>query len=101
MDKEEIMKDHPSICYNCAFARKAGSDENQNKGYVGCAKYLYLSGQTPPEFPFYIGEAKELAEGWVDLKRRPFQEKSGILTNLQLLTIGVNKCASYEEYSSE
>lgn len=91
MSQEEIIKLHPSLCYQCIHARKPASDEIQNKGYVGCAEYA-RSDNGNIEF---VGDVKELAEGWVDLRAKIFGIKSGVITNLQLLTLEVKECKSF------
>ena len=87
------MAAHPSICYGCSNARKPASDENRDKGYVGCAEF------TRREHYQFVSHCKELAEGWVDLGAAVFSERSGIITNLQLLTLEVKKCSSFESDS--
>lgn len=89
----EVADKYPSICYACRSARKPAANENRDKGYVGCAEF------TRNGHYYFVGEAKELAEGWVDLKARIFGEKSGIITNLQLMTLEVKKCSSFETES--
>jgi len=78
ISKEAVMTAHPSICYN------------RDKGYVGCAEYL-RKGETAD----FIFDAKELTEGWVDMRAAVFGPKSGIITNLQLMTLEVKKCAAF------
>lgn len=89
----EVADKYPSICYVCRNARKPAANENREKGYVGCAEF------TRKEHYGFVDEAKELAEGWVDLRARIFGEKSGIITNLQLMTLEVKKCSSFETES--
>lgn len=92
---ELIKKAYPSICHNCEHARKPASNDNTRLGYVGCS----LRAIKNRAFDWdQIVEAKEIAEGWVDLKSRLSLEKnSGIITNLQLLTIGVTKCLQFDQ----
>jgi len=89
MEQAEIIKAHPSICYNCIRARKPAADSNLAKGWVGCAEYAEKE-----NFDF-IKEAKELGEGWVDLRSPVFGSKSGVITNLQLLTLEVKECKAF------
>jgi len=108
MTKEEIIAKYPSICHSCEHGRKPASDENRDKGYVGCAEFLRKQKHASPngivedddvsfeKNTFFIREAKELGEGWVDLRARVFGQKSGAITNCQLLTLEVSKCDEYE-----
>ena len=89
----EVADKYPSICYVCRNARKPAANENRDKGYVGCAEF------TRKGHYDFIGKAKELAEGWVDLRARIFGDKSGVITNLQLMTLEVKKCSSFETES--
>lgn len=86
----EIKNNHTSICYMCENARKPASDENRNKGYVGCCIRCYDKDH------WEINNAKEIAEGWVDLRASIECEKgSGLITNYQLLTLEVTSCDSF------
>lgn len=88
----EIIKEkHPSICYNCKLSRKPASIENIKKGYVGCC--LRTS-----NYDYYeILEAKEVAEGWVDLRSKfKLGKGSGIITNNMLLTLEVKECRQFK-----
>lgn len=89
-ESEKLQEDFPSMCWKCVNARKPAAESNRDKGYVGCAEYVRRDHHE------FISNAKELAEGWVDLRSRIFGEKSGIITNCQLLTFGVNKCSAFE-----
>lgn len=97
MNPEEIKLKHPSICYNCRNARKPASDENQENGYVGCA--YFAREQNEEKYPMSVigNNTKEVAEGWVDLRARIFGEKSGIITNIQIITLEVKTCNAFEE----
>jgi len=101
MESQEVMEQFPSICYTCSKARKPASIENREKGWVGCS--LRVIGVCGPHSSICfdvdeIGEAKELAEGWVDLRSRVFSDKSsGVISNYQILTLGVNSCRQYDE----
>ncbi len=88
--EEQIIDTTKSICYNCENARKPASDQIMNQGYVGCAEFARK------EHYDFIIEAEELAEGWVDLKTRIFGKKSGVITNLQLLTKEVKTCKEFQ-----
>jgi hypothetical protein len=90
MEKDEIIKTYPSICYHCENARNPASVENLNQGWVGCAQGCTNAKELNPE-------AKEIAEGWVDLKTMPFSEHSGIISNMQTLTKEVVYCSLYED----
>lgn len=94
MSIDEIKEKYPSICYNCDKARKPASDENTKKGYVGCCIRV-IDGN----LDYYeINEAKEIAEGWVDLKSNINLGKgSGIISNLQLLTLEVKSCRQFKQ----
>lgn len=98
-DKNQIQEEHPSICYNCQWARKV-ADTNEQKGYVGCVLRLLGNGE---KYDYNeITKAKEIAEGWVYTKRRPFQERykgfgSGVMTNFQLITLEVSDCKQFKE----
>lgn len=97
MNKEKIMSEYPSICYTCICARKPWSSKFRDEGWMGCTimlrdEYGYAA----------VGEAKELATGWVDLRSKPFsKEGSGIVTNNMLLTLGVEHCRMYEQVEEE
>lgn len=92
LNMESIKKEHPSICYNCDLARKPASDENRKNGYVGCC----LRVLHPIHFDWdEITEAKEVGEGWVDLKARIDGNKSGVISNYQLLTLEVKSCNQF------
>jgi len=94
-----VIEKHPSICYNCERARKPASDENTKKGYVGCCLRVVGKRSREDDLTYdweEINEAKEVAEGWVDLKSRVKLGKgSGIITNLMLLTQEVKSCNQY------
>ena len=99
MEKEEIIKCHPSLCYTCEHARKPAADENRDKGYVGCsipARNTRLQSNDDEMYFNFISGAKELATGWVDLRSRIFGNKSGVTSNCQLLTLEVTKCSEYQ-----
>jgi hypothetical protein len=89
-DTNPVIKLHPSICYKCVNARKPASDENVDEGWVGCAEYARK------EHCYFVEKFKELGEGWVDLKASIFGKRSGVITNLQLLTREVEECNSFE-----
>ncbi len=95
MNKEKIMAKYPSICYGCDHARKPASDENLNKGYVGCCEYLRQQNSY-----LYIKTARELAEGWVDLHAAIFGTRSGTMTNMQLMTLEVSECDEHKPQQS-
>ena len=92
--EESIIKDkHPSICYNCSNSRKPWSENLQTKGYVGCT----IRVMDKPNNDFVeITDGKEVAEGWVDLRSKPFSKGSGATTNFQLLTLEIKKCNMYD-----
>ena len=94
MKENEVKEKFPSICHNCEFARRPASDKNRDKGYVGCAKFLEKQSHG------FVTEGEELAEGWVDLKARVFSKPSGVITNYQLLTLGIKKCKLFEQIES-
>lgn len=97
-EQDQIKKEHPSICYTCDYARKPASDENTKKGYVGCCLRVLpkYSREIDDSFDWdEINEAKEVGEGWVDLRSRIFGEQSGIISNCQLLTLEVTSCNKY------
>ncbi len=100
---DEIKINHPSICYNCDHARKPASNALQDEGYVGCAYPLIKLRQTEQDTDeldvSFIGEAKQLAEGWVDMRAKIFGNNSGITTNCQLLTLGVGDCSRFQKRS--
>lgn len=85
----KVVDKYPSICYACRNARNPASNGNIEKGYVGCAEFTRKG-----DYDF-VGDCKELAEGWVDLRAKIFGEKSGIMTNLQLMTLEVTNCSSF------
>lgn len=96
MNKEAIMLAHPSICYGCENDRRPWSENLRAEGYVGCAEYLRRD-QSNVDF---VGPAKELVTGWVDLRSDIFSLKcSGVLTNEQLMTLGVQSCEAYKKKS--
>lgn len=89
MTENEVKELHPSLCYDCTHARKPASDANIDKGYVGCAEYCRKESYS------FITECNELGEGWVDLRASVFGPRSGMITNMQLLTLEVTKCSAY------
>lgn len=104
LNKEEIIKKYPSICYTCSIGRHLASDELMEKGYTGCC--LRLIGRDDHEIKSYdydqILEAKEIAEGWVRTKVGIFKHNKnsneiahGLITNFQLITKGVTKCLKH------
>lgn len=98
---KDIEQKHPSICYSCDLSRKPASDENTKKGYVGCCMRVLSNHITGEEYGYdwyKINSAKEVAEGWVDLKSRPKLGKgSGIISNLQILTLETKSCDLYKQ----
>lgn len=98
-----IMKKHPSICYSCKRARKPASDENTKKGYVGCCIRVIGKRSKEDDITYDWGEieeAKEIAEGWVDLRSElKLGKGSGVITNLMLLTLEVKSCKQYIDKS--
>lgn len=101
MNIEQIQKDHPSICYDCQYSRRPASDTNTKKGYVGCClRVIGKRGKDAIDTFDHdvIDIAKEIGEGWVDLRSTVFREKgSGFITNFQLITLEVQKCRMYEK----
>lgn len=108
---ENIKAQFPSQCFGCDNARKVASDTNQEKGYVGCCAPLRMARRQPQiiggevrdededvRYDF-ISIADEIATGWVDLRSMPFGKSSGIITNVQLITLGVKKCSEYQMIS--
>lgn len=94
MNKEEIIKAYPSICYNCGRSRRPVSDTHLNEGLVGCT--LLVEEQICFN-PDNIA-CEEMYSGWVYLKRKPFSEPthlSGVWTNCQLMTLKTTKCKYY------
>ena len=96
----DIIAKHPSICYNCQLARKPASDNNTKKGYVGCCLRV-IGKRSKTDDDTYdwteINEAKEVGEGWVDLRSKVKLGKgSGIITNLMLLTLEVKSCNQFD-----
>lgn len=86
-----ITSERPSKCYSCEHARKPASEQLQNQGYVGCAVYTRTNSID------HVIESKEGVEGWVDLRARPFGDKSGVITNLQLMTLETKICTAYQK----
>lgn len=86
---EEIKKEYPSICYSCEHSRRPASDENTQIGYVGCVLRCIDKDYTE----IVVGDT--VAEGWVDLRSDVFGNKSGVMTNYQLLTHKIKKCNSF------
>jgi hypothetical protein len=104
-DKEinKIKEKHPSICYSCDKARKPASDNNTKKGYVGCCLRVIGKRSHGGELTYDWGEikeAKEIGEGWVDLKSEiKLGKGSGVITNFMLLTLEVKTCNQYSPKS--
>ena len=90
---EEVVKKYPSICYECENARKTASEEIEQGGYVGCCMFVRNDNDSID----FIEDAVEVAEGWVDLRARPFSKGSGIISNLQLITLKVTKCHHFKQ----
>jgi len=86
-EQENIKKKYPSICYSCDNSRKTWSENLMKEGNVGCC--IYATSSMGVEG---ILEAKQIAEGWVDLRSPIFGEKSGVTTNMQIITKEVKKC---------
>jgi len=99
-EMDKIKEQHPSICYGCELSRKPASDENTKKGWVGCcmrAMTNRMSGDGLGYDFHKINNAKEIGEGWVDLKSRvKIGKGSGVITNFQILTLGVESCELFE-----
>lgn len=90
--KSKIITEFPSLCWTCDHARKPASNENRDKGYVGCAQACRKESYS------FISTVEEIATTWVDLRSRPFSDKgSGIITNNQIVTLGVEECQYYYE----
>lgn len=104
-DKEKIIKEHPSICYECRQNRRPAADKNTEKGYVGCCIKVMNSGDFDFDdevCPSEIEIAKEVGIGWVDLKSNVFSERgSGTITNFQVLTLEVKKCRLFVKDANE
>lgn len=101
LDLSDIKTTYPSICYTCENARKPASDVITKKGYVGCTLRVLdkvpSNGRTTFDWE-EINKAKEIAEGWVDLRSRVKLGKgSGITTNKMLLTLEVESCNQHTE----
>ena len=96
MDPEKVKQEFPSICYDCKNSRRLSSDENAQKGYVGCAEYTrrWKSDNCNVDF-VTVGDF--LGEGWVDLRSYVFGKPSGISTNFQLITRGIKVCQEFEQ----
>ena len=90
LDEETVSAKYPSICYTCKNSRKTWSIALQNNGYVGCCSYVKYDCSHE-----IVESAYEIAEGWVDLRSRPFTKPSGITTNIQLITKETKKCSKY------
>ncbi len=92
-----------SICYGCKFARRVASEELEKEGYVGCCFPVVNERNgfaVDPEYSFVkVGE--EVAEGWVDLRSAPFGKPSGVTSNCQLITLGIEKCSKFESEIDE
>lgn len=92
--QEEIIKDHPSICYSCARSRKPVSNDFLQEGLVGCT----LLAEDIDVDTANI-ECEEAYTGWVYLKVKPFTWEFPILskvwTNCQLMTLKTTKCKYY------
>jgi hypothetical protein len=97
--KEDIIKQYPSLCYTCSRARKVASERLEMEGHVGCIinceSDLKYDGQIDNPLK-YILDSDLVAEGWVDLRAVPFGDGSGMLTNYQIITKKVRKCAKYQ-----
>lgn len=91
MEEKEVIDKYPSLCYTCEHARKPATETNRDIGWVGCAEYARK------EHCNFVGNAKEIGEGWVDLRASIFGKKSGIITNFQLLTLEVKTCSAYQK----
>ena len=89
---ESIIQAHESICYSCLNSRRVAADKLEQEGYVGCC--MWVKGKS--DRTDFIDEASELAEGWVDLKSKPFGNPSGVITNIQLITLEVKSCTEYK-----
>jgi len=91
---EAVKEKYPSICFECDNGRRVASRENEKNGHVGCRMRCYDN----IEYPEYdIKEGKEVAEGWVDLRSRPFDKQSGIISNFQLITLEIKSCKNWRK----
>lgn len=69
MEEKEVIDKYPSLCYTCEHARKPAAESNRDIGWVGCAEYARK------EHCNFVGDAKEIGEGWVDLRASIFGKK--------------------------
>lgn len=91
---DEIRANFPSICYSCDRARRVASETNEQLGFVGCSLRVTPMMERVSEAD--INEAKIIAEGWVDLRSRPFGSHSGVISNYQIVTLEVEMCGAYQ-----
>jgi len=102
---EEVIKNHPSICYTCRYARKVAHKDNTIEGWVACNKPIYdelYHVKSCKDLDDFLNkmdiEAKELGEGWANLQNPPtLKDTSGMITNYQLLTNEVTHCKGFWE----
>lgn len=92
-NKNAVLEQYPSICWNCENARMAASLKNENAGLCGCTLLLNYEEDKVIQF---IKDG-DLYKGWVNLKSPPFEKRAGVITNFQLLTKGVQNCTKYIE----
>lgn len=104
INKEEIIKKYPSLCYTCKRARRPVSEEFVQQGYVGCTLLVEERyHQVPIQDLVSNIKSSEQFTGWVYLKRGIFQNYTGFMTgvwtNDQLMTKGTSSCKYYEKES--
>lgn len=97
-DKNQVIAKFPSLCYSCTRARRTAAETLQEEGYTGCC-LLAMSSQTSDDFQDlgFIKSASVVATGWVDLRSPVFGDKSGVITNHQIITQEVRLCTKYEK----
>ena len=104
INKKEIIKKYPSLCYTCKRARRPVSEEFVQQGYVGCTLRVeeQYHNLTIHDITNDV-EAEEMYTGWVYLKQSIFKDNNGFMsktwTNDQLMTVKTQKCKYYEKDS--
>ena len=99
-EMKDIIKEHPSPCYQCPNVRKPASIDLIKQGWCGCVLFARIEDEGGKDDIIEKIFGGELAEGWVNLQSYPKLEKSspGIITNFQLLTKEIVSCNIIKKY---
>jgi predicted Zn-ribbon and HTH transcriptional regulator len=99
-EEKEIVKSHPSICYNCGNARSVVKKENELNGFVGCTLLTDNPSEVLNNMDKIIAEG--VMTGYVYLRKQPFCKNcnhtmNNTKTKDQLMVKEASKCKYYYE----